>query len=319
MITLGQLHALSLELAIDRGPVSRKEVEEDLKRIRKEYGKLDAKKKRYFDKERLINPILDSRIEFGDPNTGLKRVLVGIDIMVGDLLMAKELGREGKKFDAVIAHHPEGKGLISLEDVMPIQDDIAVLDGVPVNIAEKLMKARLVEVNRWLHSYNDYRIVDAARLLNMPFMCLHTIADHNCYWFLKNFITKKNPKYLGELMDSVMELPEYQEAARRNNAPRLYVGDKKSRVGKLSFSGITGGTTGPKEIYEKMAIAGVGTMIVMHIPDEHRKLAQKYHINVVVLSHMASDSIGVNLLMDEAEKKGTEIVACGGFIRVSRV
>ena len=56
----------------------------------------------------------------------------------------------------------------------------------------------------------------------------------------------------------------------------------------------------------------------MHIPEEHRKLAEKYHINVLICGHMASDSLGVNLLMDEAEKKGVEIVACGGFLRVSR-
>lgn len=89
-------------------------------------------------------------------------------------------------------------------------------------------------------------------------------------------------------------------------------------MGKISFSGFTGGTTGPKEIYEKMAHAGVGTILAMHIPEEHRKLAEKYHINVLICGHMASDSLGVNLLMDEAEKKGVEIIPCAGFLRVSR-
>jgi putative NIF3 family GTP cyclohydrolase 1 type 2 len=115
-----------------------------------------------------------------------------------------------------------------------------------------------------------------------------------------------------------MELPEYQAAKKRGNGPKVFVGDETSRVGKISFSGFTGGTTGPKEIYEKMAHAGVGTILAMHIPEEHRKLAEKYHINVLICGHMASDSLGVNLLMDEAEKKGVEIIPCAGFLRVSR-
>jgi hypothetical protein len=98
----------------------------------------------------------------------------------------------------------------------------------------------------------------------------------------------------------------------------IFVGSKNSKVGKMSFSGITGGTSGAKEIYEKMAIAGVGTIIAMHMGEEHKKLVEKYNMNVVVASHMASDSLGMNILMDELEKKKVEIVGCGGFLRVSR-
>jgi hypothetical protein len=67
-----------------------------------------------------------------------------------------------------------------------------------------------------------------------------------------------------------------------------------------------------------MSAAGVGTIIAMHMPEDHRKLAEKYHLNVLIAGHMASDSLGMNILMDEAQKKGVEILACGGFIRVSR-
>jgi hypothetical protein len=34
---------------------------------------------------------------------------------------------------------------------------------------------------------------------------------------------------------------------------------------------------------------------------------------------MASDSLGMNLFLDELERQGIEIVPCGGLIRVSRV
>ncbi|HRY90777.1 MAG TPA: NGG1p interacting factor NIF3 [Candidatus Gracilibacteria bacterium] len=318
MITLGQVHAMGIDMAIKRGPRSQKDIADELKRLKKEYDKFDEKKKKYFDLDSLKNPFLDSRIEFGDPNTKLKRVLTGIDMAVGEVLLAHELGKMGKKVDAIIAHHPEGRGLISLTQVMEVQDDIAVIDGVPVNISEKLLNVRVGELNRGLHATNHYRVINAAKLLDVPYMQLHTAADNNCYWFLKNHIEKKKPKYVGDIMDAVMEIPEYQEAARLGNKPIIACGDEKSRVGKISFSGITGGTTGSKDIYEKMAQAGVGTLVVMHIPEEHRKLVEQFHMNVVVLSHMASDSIGMNLILDEVEKKGVEVVACGGLIRVKR-
>ncbi|MFA5829860.1 MAG: NGG1p interacting factor NIF3 [Candidatus Gracilibacteria bacterium] len=319
MMTLKQIYDYSLQMAIKRGPRPVKEVEEQLKKLKHEYEKLEEKKKEYFDVESLKNPFLDSRILSGDPNTKLKRVLVGIDIGVGEIMLANELNKSDKKIDAVIAHHPEGRGLIDLTQVMTLQEDIAMLEGVPVNVIEKLMRARIGDLNRGLHAANHFQVPDAAKLLNMPFACFHTFADNQVYWFIKNYITKKNPKYISDIMDALMELPEYQIAKRRGNGPMMFVGDEKARVGKISYSGFTGGTSGSKEVYEKMAHAGVGTILAMHIPEEHRKLCEKYHINVLICGHMASDSLGVNLLMDELEKNGVEIVECAGFMRVSRL
>jgi putative NIF3 family GTP cyclohydrolase 1 type 2 len=318
MMTLQQLYDKSLEMAIDNGPRSRKEIDEQLKRLKAEYNKLDEKGKTYFDEESLKNPFLDSRILSGDPKTPLKRIIVGIDISVGELLVANELTKSGKKIDAVIAHHPEGRALIDLTRVMDIQDDISVMEGVPVNVAEKLMKKRIGDLNRGLHAANHYQVPDAAKLLNIPFACLHTVADNNAWWFIKKYVSGKKPKYCSDIIEALMELPEFQIAKKMGNGPMMFVGDEKALTGKISYSGFTGGTSGPKDIYEKMAAAGVGTILAMHIPEEHRKLAEKYHMNVLITGHMASDSLGVNLLMDEAEKKGVEILAFGGFLRVSR-
>ncbi|PJB18902.1 NGG1p interacting factor NIF3, partial [Candidatus Falkowbacteria bacterium CG_4_9_14_3_um_filter_36_9] len=52
--------------------------------------------------------------------------------------------------------------------------------------------------------------------------------------------------------------------------------------------------------------------------EEHRKEAEKNHINVVIAGHMASDSLGMNLFLDELEKKGITVVPCSGLIRVKR-
>ena len=68
-----------------------------------------------------------------------------------------------------------------------------------------------------------------------------------------------------------------------------------------------------------MAIAGIGTIIGMHISEEHKKEAEAANINVVISGHMSSDSLGINLFLDELEKREIEIVPCSGLIRISRV
>ena len=98
----------------------------------------------------------------------------------------------------------------------------------------------------------------------------------------------------------------------------LFSGAEKNRAGKIIVSEFTGGTEGSKEIYKSMAHAGVGTIISMHQSEEHRTAAEEAHINVVVAGHISSDSLGMNLFLDELEKNGIKIIPFGGLTRVSR-
>ena len=68
-----------------------------------------------------------------------------------------------------------------------------------------------------------------------------------------------------------------------------------------------------------MAIVGIGTIVGMHISEEHKKEAEAANLNVVIAGHMSSDSLGVNLFLDKIEEKGVEIVPCSGLIRISRI
>ena len=73
-----------------------------------------------------------------------------------------------------------------------------------------------------------------------------------------------------------------------------------------------------KEMYEKISQAGIGTVIGMHMEEEHRKEAEKHHVNVVIAGHIASDSLGMNLFLDELERKRIKVLTCSGLIRVKR-
>ena len=57
-----------------------------------------------------------------------------------------------------------------------------------------------------------------------------------------------------------------------------------------------------------MANFGIGTVVGMHMSEEHRREAEKNHINVVIAGHMASDSLGMNLFLDKLEEQGIDVI-----------
>jgi len=56
----------------------------------------------------------------------------------------------------------------------------------------------------------------------------------------------------------------------------------------------------------------------MHLSEKHKEEAEAAHINAIIAGHISSDSIGMNLFLDELEKRGIKIYPCSGLIRVKR-
>jgi len=310
-----EIYNLAIEMGVEADFRGNEGVEKFLARKRKKYEKLSGEEKEEFDKEALENRFLDSRIYNIAEDKEIKKVLFGIDITPAELLMAREIGG----IDLVIAHHPIGKGLAHLADVMGLQCDVLNYYGVPINIAEGLMKERIEEVARGISAANHQRTVDAAKLLKINLMSSHTPCDNLAAKFLREKIEKENPERVEDLMKILKEIPEYKEAMKIGAGPKIFVGDTERKCGKIALTEMTGGTEGSPKLYEKMAGAGIGTVIGMHMSEEHKKEAETANINVVIAGHMSSDSLGVNLFLDELEKKGIEIVPCSGLIRVPRV
>jgi len=314
-MTIKDIYNLATQMGIDADFRGGEAVEKILSRRKEKYEKLPQEQKPDFDLESLGNPYSDSRILNISQDKEIKKILVGIDIEPAEILLAKEIGG----IDLVISHHPLGKGLANLADVMDLQCDVLNLYGVPINIAEGLMKEKISEVARGVNRVNHQRTVDAAKILGFNLICLHTVCDNLAAKFLKDLIENKNLPRIEDLMKSLKEIPEYKEAIKIGAGPKIFVGLPENRCGKIAITEITGGTEGSPKLYEKMAQAGIGTIIGMHISEEHKKEAEAANINVVIAGHMSSDSLGVNLFLDELEKKGIEIIPCSGLIRVSRL
>ena len=312
-MTIQEIYKLAIEFGIKNDFRSKKEIVEHLERRKREYEKLPKEERDYFDKEKFFNPYSDTRIHFSGGKKQIRKIFASIDISPGSVYIADELGA-----DLILNHHPIGLALAGLDDVMDYQVDQMEKIGVPVSIAEKLIHKRISEVTRRLNPENHYEVVDAAKLLGINMLNVHTPADNAVAKFVEELIRKAKPRCVGDVWEVINKVPEYREAKRQGAGPMLFSGSKNSRAGKIVVSEMTGGTEGSKEIYQAMANAGIGTIISMHQSEDHRKAAEEAHINVIVAGHISSDSLGMNLFLDELEKKGIEIVPTGGLIRVSR-
>jgi len=315
---LKQLYDFVISYGIKNDPRGEKEVKLQLNRLKEKFDKLSEKEKKYFDTEKLTNPYNDTRILFGEPDTEIKSILVGIDIEAPELLLAYLLNLNSKKIDLVLTHHPEGKGYKDFYEVMGMQADILSKFGLPINIAEGILEPRMKEVQRKLMPLNHNRAVDVAGLLNIPFMSCHTPSDNCVATYLQNLFDEKKPRFLGDIVDILLDIPEYDYAVKIGNGPHILIGSKDKKAGKI-FVDMTGGTEGSTEVFEKLAVAGVSTIVAMHLSEEHYKNAQKYYINVVIAGHIASDTLGLNLMLDAVEQKfgKLQITAVSGFKRFS--
>ena len=266
-----------------------------------------------------ISSYPDTAILYGDPDTQIQKVLVGIDIEVGELLLADRIRKE-RSLDLVIAHHPEGAAYAALYEVMQLQVDILKKAGIAGEVAQELLDERKREVERRILSQNHMRPVDAARLLDLPFMCIHTPADNHVFWFIKKIMESEKPKKVQDIVDILMGIPEYRAAEENLVGPRIILGNPQREVGKILVE-MTGGTEGSRDVFDKLYKVGVRTLICMHLSEEHFKKVKDANLNVVIAGHISSDTLGLNLLLDRIEKEAGEklqVINCSGFRRISR-
>lgn len=314
---LKEIYELAVKLGRKHDPRGEAAVKKQLAKAKKAFDDIPKDERDEFDVEKLTNPYADTRILYGDLDLEVKSVMAGIDVETPEIVLADSLRGKGHAYDLVIGHHPEASALSGLPEVMSMQPDIWHSFGVPVNVGDALMDERRNEVMRGILPVNKNRPLDAARLLDIPFMCCHTPADNMVTSILKVRFDKEAPETVGEVVKILKAYPEYKEAALAGNGPTVIVGSPGGRAGKI-FVDMTGGTGGPKKAIEKLVAAGVGTIVGMHMSEKSREEAAKHHLNVVIAGHISSDSIGLNMFLDELEKKGVTVTPFSGLIRVKR-
>lgn len=318
MPTLKELYEFAVKEGIKEDPRDREQIDNILEKRKEKYEELEGARKEHFDEDRLENPFDDSKVIYGK-DRAIETLAVGIDIGPQELILVERLNEKGKGIDGVMTHHPRGKALAGLHEVIKLQVDTLREVGISISQAEGIVKPRMQEIKQAIHPANHPRVPRTAKLLDIPFMGLHTVTDNHAYQFVKEHLEEEDPRTLGDLIDALLEIPEYEWSLEYRMGPELFAGDESNRTGKIGVLGFTGGTDLGDELIEEMVNAGVDTLVAMHATKKQVKKAKDKSINVVTAGHMPSDSVGINLLLDKMhEKFGIEAFELSGFKRVKR-
>jgi len=322
--TIKELFDIAIQKWIENDLRDKSDIDKYLSKINNDYEKLNDNEKKFFDKTILSNPYPDSRIYYWDENKTIKKVIVWIDVEWPEVLLVNEYNKKNPSspIDLIIWHHPEAKALLDLDKIMkemlPYNDNKF---GVPINQTEKLNESRIWKVSRSLSPLNYNRVLPFVSMLDIPFMWFHTPADNMCYTYISDLIDKNLSKInnLQDIIDLLETIPEIQISKKNWMWAKIWNWSKESRPWKIVAAWITGWTSWSKDIYKKYADAWIWTLLMMHISEDHLEEAKKHNLNVIMTDHMASDSLWMNLILDEYEKNWIEIMEFSWFIRVSRV
>jgi len=317
-VELKEIYDICVATGIEADARNRTEIDRVLAERRKAFDRLDKDDKEFFDTESLVNPYADTRICAGDPAAEIRGLIVGIDMEVGEVLLADRLREKGERIDLVFAHHPEGPGYANLHEVMYMQADLWAQQGVSIAAGDSLIAPRAEEIRRRIAPVNHYRAIDAAALLGLASLSCHTPADNSVQRFVQAALDEAEPKTLDDVVKFLRTIPEYADAARKGYGPLLISGTGSARPGRVCVD-MTGGTEGPTDALDRLSAAGVGTLVGMHYSEDHRKRAEELKLNLVIAGHVSSDVLGMNLVLDVIQRAGDIDVHCtSGMVRIAR-
>jgi len=238
--------------------------------------------------------------------SGIKKILFGIDAGVPELLLAKQQG-----FDAVIAHHPVGgPAVVNFHLVFKRHIPQMVTAGVPKEEAEKAIGKKLADLETDAHTRNYDHAVDVAKLLNMPYMNIHTPLDEVGRRIMSEQLSQRLRKdsTVRDVVSALNELPEFKNAVTK---VKIRVGKAENPAGKVVVSH-GAGTNGGYEVAKTYFKHGIGTVVYIHVGlGDLEKLRAEDHGNLVVSGHIASDSVGINPFIQELKKQGLTLDTIG--------
>ncbi len=233
-----------------------------------------------------------------------RKVLFAIDVGVGELLLARELGATG-----IIAHHPPG-GLPRLRwhEVLWRHVDLLMGYGVPEGEAREAVRELVMEFSARDHAANFLHVSVAARALGIALVGIHTPLDEIGRKRLVEAVGALPPgARVGELVDGLEGIGEFAAA---QTAIEVRLGSLDNRIGKVGvFHGA--GTNGGYPVAACAFRHGIDTVIYIHCADSAvRRLAREFpEKNLIVVGHIAADSVGINPFLSALEERGVEVIA----------
>lgn len=248
------------------------------------------------------------------PREGVKRILLGIDMDKEDLLSAADNG-----FDLVLAHHP--LNWTTFLDVMDRHETLMIGAGVPKARAEKSSR----ENRAFWEAMADRRqagqaaaeLCALAEELDLGLMNVHLPCDELGRRILQKEADERAPSgTVATLIERYATLPEIEAA---KEGVHLVCGRPDASLGRtvvIHAAGVNGGYPVADALFE----SGVHTVVYIHLFSEEQRdrLAKENKGNLIVTGHYGSDSLGINPLVDELERRGLEVACCNRMVRIAR-
>jgi putative NIF3 family GTP cyclohydrolase 1 type 2 len=235
---------------------------------------------------------------------GIRKVMIAVNVGTAELLLARSLG-----CDAVIAHHPLGVAAINFYKVFDRHVDYMVDHGVPKDVARQAVDKLKERVETRTHAdiYND--VIGVARIMKMPLVNIHQPCDEYMRKTILEKIESGRTERVSDIVRSVGEIPEFRHAATK---VRVRYGSEKNRAGHWALV-IAAGTNGGYPVAKAYFEHGVDTVIYLHVDygDLTKMKEDRLKGNLVVLGHLAGDSLGLNALADRLEGLGVECIRMG--------
>jgi putative NIF3 family GTP cyclohydrolase 1 type 2 len=231
----------------------------------------------------------------------IKKVMLMIDVTTADLMLAKNLG-----CDAVISHHPIGKAAINFYKVIDRHIDYMKENG----ISEKTARLSVMDLKKRIEIRNHAQIyssvIDSAKILGMPLLNIHQPCDEYARRVISRKIQEGNANLVSEIITALEEIPEFKKAETKI---QVAYGQLDSYVGKW-VAVIAAGTNGGYLVARNYFENGISTVLYFHIDYNDLVKLRESNIqgNLVILGHLAGDSIGINALGNKLEKEGIQVV-----------
>lgn len=242
------------------------------------------------------------------PGRNIRRVLFGVDVSAGDLLMARQLG-----FDLVIAHHPTGVYVDEWKMLLR-HVEFMTAAGVPEAAAREAVADRVEATKLRGQISNVDQTPSAARLLGMPFMNIHAPLDELGRRRMRAAVDRVlagREARAGDLVQALAALPEMQAAP---TTVRLLLGDPERPVHSVVI-GHGALTNGGYPVARTCFAHGVDAVVYIHIDyGELQRLRADGRGNLIVTGHLAGDSLGFTPFLQALRQRGVEVTTFSGVI-----
>jgi len=232
----------------------------------------------------------------------IRRVLFGLDIGVGELVMAHQLG-----YDCVIAHHPVGLPHRAWR-VFERHVELLIGAGVPEEAAREAVQPKMDALRLRGQARNYEQIPMAARRFGLPFLNIHCPLDEKGRRVMQaavDDVVMADPRAtLSDLVGVLAGLPAAKRAETDVTVP---LGEPRARAGKtvVAHGALTNGGYHVARAYFEH---GVDTVVYIHVsPEDVRRLREHQEGQLIVTGHLVGDAFGIEPYIEALRAQGLEV------------